>query len=86
MTKKISKSEAKEKILDFFMEAKIKTPTEVKKIKRLAANQKIPLGENKKLFCKKCLTPFHGNEKIRIKKGFKTAECRNCGEKKRIGL
>lgn len=86
MTKNISKTEAKEKILDFFMEAKSKTPTEVKKIKNLAANQKLPLGKHKESFCKKCFMPFQSNEKIRIKKGFKTIECKNCGEIKRIKL
>ncbi|MCR4327274.1 MAG: hypothetical protein NUV46_01710 [Nanoarchaeota archaeon] len=86
MAKKISKTEAREKIKNFFIEIKDKSPKEIKKIKKLSENQRISLGEHKKNFCKKCLFPFNGNEKIRIKKGSKTIECKNCGKIKRIKL
>ncbi len=79
MKYKISKKEAKEKIEDFFENIKNKTPKEVKKIKRLAANKKIPLKEKRKLFCKKCLKPYSRKEKVRIKSGKKSIECLNCG-------
>jgi len=79
--KKLSKTEAKEKIEEFFKEESLKdaTPKNIKKIKRLAVNKKIPLKEKKKLFCKKCLNPYSGKEKIRIQGGRKSVECLNCG-------
>jgi RNase P subunit RPR2 len=79
MKYKISKKQAEEKIKEFFENIKNKTPKEVKKIKRLAANKKIPLKEKRQLFCKKCLTPYSGKEKIRIKSEKKSVVCLNCG-------
>lgn len=79
MNIKISKKYAKEKIEEFFENIKDKVPKEIKKIKRLAANKKIPLKEKKKLFCKKCLNPYFGKEKIRIKNGFVRINCSECG-------
>ncbi len=79
MKYKISKKEAEEKIEEFFQNIKYKSSKEVKKIKRLAANKKIPLKEKRKLFCKKCLNPYSGKEKVRIKSGKKSVECLNCG-------
>jgi len=76
--KKLSKSEANKEIEEFFSNLKSKTPKEIKKIKRLAANSNIRLGEKRKLFCKKCLAPYK-NPKVRITKGTKTVECENCG-------
>ncbi len=78
MNIKISKIEAEKQIKEFFKNIKNKTPKEIKKIKRLAMNKKIPLKEKRKLFCKKCLTPYD-KPKIRIKKGMKSVECKNCG-------
>lgn len=78
MKTKISKTETEKQINDFFKYIKNKTPNEIKKIKRLAMNKKIPLKEKRKLFCKKCLNPYSGKEKIRIKKGIKSIECNNC--------
>ena len=75
---KLSKTETENKINDFFKDIKNKTSKEIKKIKGLAMNKKIPLKEKRKLFCKKCLIP-HRNPKIRIKKGIKSIECQNCG-------
>jgi RNase P subunit RPR2 len=77
MKKKISKIEAIKEIEEFFSEIKDKTPKEIKKIKRLAMRYKIPLKEKRKQFCKKCLSPYI-NPKVRIKKGIKTVECKNC--------
>lgn len=75
---KISKKEAEGEIEDFFLNIKHKTPKQIKKIKRLASNKKIPLKEKRKLFCKKCFNPYSGNEKTRIKKGMKSVVCLNC--------
>ncbi|MFB6246110.1 MAG: hypothetical protein ABEI74_00775 [Candidatus Pacearchaeota archaeon] len=79
MNLKISKKEAERQVEDFFKNIKNKSAREVKKIKKIAANKKIRLGEKRKLFCKKCLMPYQGNEKIRIKNGRKIVECGNCG-------
>ncbi len=79
MNIKISKTEAGKEIKEFFKDIKNKPPKEIKKIKRLAMNKKIPLKEKRKLFCKKCLTPCSGKEKVRIKKKIKSVECQNCG-------
>ena len=86
MKKKISNTETKEKIEKFFSEIKTKSQREIKKIEKLSAKNKIPIKEYKKFFCKKCLLPFQGNEKIRIKNGFKTIECKSCREIRRIKL
>jgi len=78
LMKKLSKSEAAKQVEEFFSNIKDKTPKEVKKIKRLAANSNIRLREKRKLFCKKCLEPYK-NPKVRINKGIKSVECGNCG-------
>lgn len=84
--KKNSKQDLKNKIQIFFSDLKNKSSEEVKKLKKISKKNKISLLKNKKLFCKKCLTPFQGDEKIRIKKSHKTIECKICGEIKRIYL
>lgn len=78
MNSKLSQTEAEEKIEDFFKNIKTKGPKEIKKIKHLAMNKKISLKKYRKLFCKKCLSPHSGNEKIRINKGVKAVECSKC--------
>ena len=78
MVKKISKTEAKEEIKEFFKGIKNKTPKEIKKIKKLAMSKNISLKEKRKLFCKKCLNPYK-NPKIRIKNRIKSIACENCG-------
>ncbi len=75
---KKTKKEIIKDIDDFFRNIKTKTPKEVKKIKKLAMKYKIPLKEKRKLFCKKCYSPFI-SPKIRIKKGLKIVECKSCG-------
>ncbi len=76
--KKLSKTEANKAIEEFFKNIKNKTPKQIKKIKNLAMSHNIPLKEKRKLFCKKCLIPYSGKEKIRIKNKFKTIKCKNC--------
>ena len=78
MKKKISKTQAKEEISEFFKEIKNKTPKEIKKIKRLAMKNNISFRESRKMFCRKCLAP-HKNSKVRIKKGIKSITCKDCG-------
>jgi RNase P subunit RPR2 len=67
MKKTMSKTQAKEKIEEFFKKIKLKSPKEIKKIKKLAMSFKIPLKEKRKLFCKYCFSPYSTKEKIRIK-------------------
>lgn len=77
MKSPLSKTEAKEKIEEFFRNIKEKSPKEIKKIKRLAMSKNIPLKEKRKLFCRKCLKPYK-NPKVRIKNKIKSVECENC--------
>jgi RNase P subunit RPR2 len=79
MKDKISKSESEEKIKKFFENLESKSQKEIKKIKTLAMSKRISLKEFKKKFCKFCLNPYSGKEKIRIKNGIKSVECKNCG-------
>lgn len=78
--KKISKSGIEEIINDFFKNIKGKSTKEVKKIKKLAASKNIKLKELKKKFCKHCLTPYSGREKIRINNKIKNIVCERCGK------
>jgi len=79
MKQKISKQETEKEIEKFFEKIKVKTSREIKKIKKLAMSKNISLKEKRKLFCKKCFTPFSGKEKIRINNKIKSVECKNCG-------
>jgi len=79
LKKEISKVEAKEEIKEFFSDIQSKSSGQLKKIKRIAMRKKISLKEYKKLFCKKCLTPYH-LPKIRINDKIKVIECENCGK------
>ncbi|MBI2043123.1 hypothetical protein HYT25_01925 [Candidatus Pacearchaeota archaeon] len=76
--KKISKTEAQEKIKDFFSHIKHKSPEEIKKIKKLAMSHNIKLGDKRKLFCKKCLSAYGKDSSISIKNGFITILCGKC--------
>jgi RNase P subunit RPR2 len=76
--KKDSKTESRIKIEEFFEKIKDKTPKEIKKIKKLAMSQNIPLKEKRKLFCKHCLASYSGKEKVRINQKEKSIECNNC--------
>jgi RNase P subunit RPR2 len=77
MKRKLSKTEAKEKIDKFFQREDF-SAEEVKKIKRLAMKFNLKLGEKRKLFCKKCLSRLRG--KLRVSKTHKTIECGSCGQ------
>jgi len=74
--KKLSKTEAKEEIKEFFENIKEKNPDEIKKIKKLAMSQNIQLKDYRKKFCKKCYFPLEG--KTRIKNKTKSVACENC--------
>jgi RNase P subunit RPR2 len=78
MPKKISRTEAKKQIKEFFLSIKGKTPKEVKKIKKLAMSFNLPLKEKRKTFCKKCLDPYKA-KKIRIRNNIKSVACGDCG-------
>jgi len=83
MKTKLSKTEAKEKI-DSFFSKKSFSPSDLKKIKRLAMKFNIKLKSHRKKFCKKCLNPIKG--KIRITKHYKITECSSCGYKNKIKI
>ena len=83
MKKRLSKTEAKEKI-DSFFKQKTFSPKDVGKIKRLAMKHNIKLGKERQKFCKSCLNPL--KRKIRITKDYKIVECSICGEKNRIKI
>jgi RNase P subunit RPR2 len=76
--KKDSKTGSKLKIESFFVNIKNKTPKEIKKIKKLAMSNNISLKEKRKLFCKKCLAPYSGKEKVRINNKVKKIACDKC--------
>ncbi len=77
MKNKISKSEIKKQIQEFFLNIKNKSPKDIKKIKKISMSFNIPLKELRKKFCKKCFTPYK-NPKIRIKNKIKIIKCKNC--------
>ena len=79
MKKSLSKSEVKNQIDEFFKNVKLKSPKEIKKIKKLAMAYNISLKEKRKLFCKRCLVPYN-NPKTRIKNNKKMMFCKECGE------
>ena len=85
MKKNFSKTEAKEKIDSFFKDINEKTPSEIKKIKKLAMQYNIPLKEKRKLFCKKCCSVYKSPQ-IRIKNKIKIVKCNSCGEFNRTKL
>jgi|TARA_B100000315_G_scaffold168224_1_gene156755 RNase P subunit RPR2 len=78
MSKKISKTQAKKELEEFFSEIKSKTPKDIKKIKRVAMSHNIKLKEKRKLFCKKCLAPYI-DSKTKINKKTKIVVCGKCG-------
>ena len=82
MKKEFSKKEVKEIIDNFFEDIYDKTPKEIRKIKRLSMKYKIPLKEKRKLFCKKCYSPYT-NPSIRIKNNILRINCENCGHTSR---
>ncbi len=97
--KKLSKTEVKKEIEEFFKNIKEKEPRlsqvrsdssksqakQIKKIKRLAMRHNIKLGQKRKLFCKKCFSPYK-SPKIRIKNQTKKIECGHCGNISRFKI
>jgi RNase P subunit RPR2 len=83
MKTKLSKTEAQQKIFQFFQRENF-SPEEVRKIKKLAMGFNIKLGNYRKKFCKKCCSKLKG--KIRIMKTHKIVECENCGYKNKFRL
>jgi len=77
MKKEISKKEVKKQIEEFFADIKNKDSKDVKKIKKLAMNYKIPLKDKRKLFCNKCMNP-HKNASIRVKNDLIRINCGEC--------
>ena len=77
MKKKHPKKEVEKKIGEFFDSVQKKEAREIKKIKKIAMSYNIALKEKRKLFCKKCLTPYKF-PKIRTKNNIKSVECDNC--------
>ena len=83
MKKNLSKSEAEKKIEDFFEGNSFskKSQRETRKIKNLAMSHNILLKAKRKLFCKKCFSPYSQKKtKIRIKNNIKSVKCGNCGK------
>jgi len=83
MKTSLNKTEAKEKIDNFFKKQSF-NKEEMRKIKRLAMKFKIRLKDKRKLFCKHCLSQLKG--KTRIKNGYKTVECLHCNYKNKFKL
>ncbi|VVB83530.1 Uncharacterised protein [uncultured archaeon] len=77
--KKPSKTDAGKQIKEFFDDLENKTILDIRKMKKLAMNCNVQLNELRKKFCKRCYFPLW-DSKIRIKKGIKTIECKNCGK------
>jgi len=72
---KMNKTQAEEKITDFFKEKQDKE--DVKKIKKISMRYRIKLKDLRKKFCSKC---FSMNLKFRkVGKMRKTVECSECG-------
>ena len=87
MKVKISKTEAKQKIDEFFKKDNFNSE-ELKKIRRLAMKFKIKLGTYRNQFCRKCFSQLRGKIRIlREKKGIcKIIECEKCGYKNKIRI
>ncbi len=75
--KKLSKKEAQEIVQEFFENQRIE-PSRVKKIKTLAMNHRIRLGEYRKKFCKKCYVDLTLGT-VRLNKKHKQVICGVCG-------
>ena len=75
---KLSKTEVKKEIKEFFTNIQDKNSKEVRKIKKLAMEHNLPLGELRKKFCKKCFSPYK-NPKVRINNKTKSVTCGGCG-------
>ena len=76
MKKTISKTEAREKIREFFLRESFDTEG-MKKIKKLSMKYNIKLGDYRRKFCGRCLSKLEG--KTRVNKRHRTVVCDNCG-------
>lgn len=76
MKKELSRVEAKLKVKKFF-ERESFSSEEVHKIRRLAMKHRIRLKDERKKFCKNCLSKLSG--KTRVTSFYKRIECRKCG-------
>lgn len=74
--KELGRTQAKEKIEEFFRNIDNKNKEEIKKIKKLAMHYHIRLGDSRKKFCKYCYSTELKTRKITKDK--KTFECKNC--------
>lgn len=82
--KKLSKTETKKEIEEFFKDIKSRKPKEIKKIKKLAMSQSIKLSEKRKKFCGKC---FSSKLKvIGVKNKVKRVRCSDCENVSRYKL
>ena len=75
MKTKLSKTEARIKIDNFFKQSDL-DKEQLRKIRRLAMKFNIKLKEHKKTFCKACKSPLKGQ--IRLTKTHKTVICAAC--------
>lgn len=76
MKTKLSKTEARTKIENFFKNKDLEKE-QLRKIRRLAMKFNIKLKEHRKTYCKACKSPLKGN--IRLTKTHKTLICKECG-------
>ena len=84
MQDKLSKRESEKVIEEFFKGVKSKSPSEIKRIKKLAMRYNIKLKSKKRVFCRKCYSP---NLKIiSTKNKILKKKCLDCGEVKRVKL
>ncbi|MEK6898921.1 MAG: hypothetical protein AABW79_02370 [Nanoarchaeota archaeon] len=84
MKKELSKSEAREKIREFFEQEELDAD-EVKKIKRLAMKFNIKLDRLRARFCKRCCVDLK-DSKIRVSKNHKTISCKKCNYLNKIKI
>jgi ribosomal protein L5 len=74
--KKLSKTEAKERVEELFKDVKNKSPKEIKKIKKLAMSYNIKIGDKRKKFCGKCYSSKL--KLIGVKNKVKRVKCESC--------
>ena len=73
---KISKTQAKEKIEEFFLDVKSKKKEQIRKIKKLAMAHNFKLREKRKLFCQRCYSTRL--RVLGIKNEIKRVLCEDC--------
>ncbi len=83
---KKNRTNLSKEMIDFFENILNKTQKQVKKIKKEAMSKNMHLKDLRKNFCKYCLTPYDGTEKVRIENKIKRITCNNCGKVSRWKL